>query len=143
MTPSEKEIFLAKRDKENSKPFALFALFLSISFLAAVPFALHHTGEYDVFWENFLRILTSPSKLVTDYFNLGCLASTLFNAGLCGLACNLMILVSRTRANAKTFAAYLLVIAHCFYGLNFINMWPPFIGVAIYCLVTKKSFGNS
>ena len=95
MTPSEKEIFLAQKDKENSKPFALFALFLSLSLLAAVPFALHYTKEYDAFWENFLRILTSPSKLVTDYFNLGCLASTLFNAGLCGLACNLMILVTK------------------------------------------------
>ena len=104
MTPSEKEIFLAQRDKENSKPFALFALFLSLALLLAVPFALHYTKEYDVFWRNFLRILTSPSKLVTDYFNLGCLASTLFNAGLCGLACNLMILVTKTKANAKTFA---------------------------------------
>ena len=137
MTPSEKEIFLAKREKENSKPFALFALFLSLSFFAAVPFALHHTGEYADFWKNFFRILTSPSNLVTDYFNLGCLASTLFNAGLCGLSCNLMILFSKTKANAKTFAAYILVIAHCFYGLNFLNMWPPFIGVLIYCLITK------
>jgi len=137
MTPSEKEIFLAKRDKENSKPFALFALFLSLSFFAAIPFALWHTGEYATFWKNFFRILTSPSKLVTDYFNLGCLASTLLNAGLCGLSCNLMIFFSKTRANAKTFAAYLLVIAHCFYGLNFLNMWPPFIGVLIYCLITK------
>ena len=137
MTPSEKELFLAQKDKENSKPFALFALFLSISFLVAVPFALRYTGEYDDFWRNFLRILTSPSKLVTDYFNLGCLASTLFNAGLCGLACNLMILVTKTKANAKTFAAYILVIAHCFYGLNFLNMWPPFIGVLIYCLIRK------
>jgi len=137
MTPSEKEIFIAKREQENSAPFALFALFLSLSFLIAVPFALYYTGEFDNFLPNFFRILTSPSKLVTDYFNLGCLASTLFNAALCGLACNLMILLSRTKANAKTFAAYLLVIAHCFYGLNFLNMWPPFIGVLIYCLITK------
>ena len=137
MTPSEKEIFIAQRERENSTPFALFALFLSLSFLAAVPFTLHYTGEYDNFLTNFFRILTSPSKLVTDYFNLGCLASTLFNAALCGLSCNLLILLSGTRANAKTFAAYLLVIAHCFYGLNFLNMWPPFIGVLIYCLITK------
>ena len=137
MTPSEKEIFIAKREQENSAPFALFALFLSLSFLIAVPFALYYTGEFDNFLPNFFRILTSPSKLVTDYFNLGCLASTLFNAALCGLSCNLMILLSRTKANAKNFAAYLLVIAHCFYGLNFLNMWPPFIGVLIYCLITK------
>ncbi len=138
MTASEKELFLKKREKENSKPFALFALFISLSFFAAVPVALVYTGEYTAFLDNFIRILTSPSKLVTDYFNLGCLASTLFNAALCGFSCNLMILVTRTRANAKTFAAYILVIAHCFYGLNFLNMWPPFVGVVIYCLITKN-----
>ena len=137
MTSSEKEAFLAKREAENSKPFALFALFISLSFFAAVPFALVYTGEYAHFWDNFIRILTSPSKLVTDYFNLGCLASTLFNAGLCGLACNFIMWISKTKANATTFAAYILVIAHCFYGLNFLNMWPPFIGVLIYCFITK------
>lgn len=137
MMTTEQEALIARREAENSKPFSLFALFLSISFLIAVPIALAVTGEYDAFWDNFIRILTSPSKLVTDYFNLGCLASTLFNAALCGLACNLMILLSKTKANATTFAAYLLVIAHCFYGLNFLNMWPPFIGVLIYCLITK------
>ncbi|MBQ7308902.1 MAG: DUF1576 domain-containing protein [Clostridia bacterium] len=137
MTQTEKEAFLAKREQENSKPFALFALFLSLSFFAAVPVALAYTGEYANFWDNFIRILTSPSKLVTDYFNLGCLASTFFNAGLCGLACNFIILISKTKANSTTFAAYLLVIAHCFYGLNFLNMWPPFVGVLIYCFITK------
>ena len=137
MTQTEREAFLAKREAENSKPFALFALFLSLSFFAAVPVALAYTGEYTNFWDNFIRILTSPSKLVTDYFNLGCLASTFFNAGLCGLACNLIILVSKTKANSTTFAAYILVIAHCFYGLNILNMWPPFIGVLIYCFITK------
>lgn len=138
MTQTEREAFLAKREAENSKPFALFALFLSLSFFAAVPVALAYTGEYANFWDNFIRILTSPSKLVTDYFNLGCLASTFFNAGLCGLACNLIILVSKTKANSTTFAAYILVIAHCFYGLNILNMWPPFIGVLIYCFITKN-----
>ncbi|MBQ3489338.1 MAG: DUF1576 domain-containing protein [Clostridia bacterium] len=138
MAANEKELFLQKREQENSKPFALFAFFISLSFFASVPAALWYTGEHAVFWDNFFRILISPSKLVTDYFNLGCLASTLFNAGLCGLACNFMILITHTRANAKTFAAYILVIAHCFYGLNFLNMWPPFIGVLIYCLITKN-----
>ena len=139
MTTTEEELFLNNREKENSKPFALFAFFISLALFAAVPAALHYTGEYKDFWDNFFRILTSPSKLVTDYFNLGCLASTLFNAALCGFVCNLMILVTKTRANAKTFAAYILVIAHCFYGLNFLNMWPPFIGVLIYCRITKNS----
>ena len=128
-----------ERAKQNGIAFSLFTLFLSLSFLAALPVAMKLTGtDRDTLWQNFWRICTSPSKLVTDYFAVGCLASTLLNAGLCGLACNLLMLISRTRASSTTFAAYILVIAHCFYGLNLMNMWPPFIGVILYCFITRN-----
>lgn len=114
---------MRERAKQNGVSFSLFTLFLSLSLLAAVPVAMWVTGtDTPTLLQNLFRICTSPSKLVTDYFGVGCLASTLLNAGLCGLACNLLILISRTRASSTTFAAYILVIAHGFYGLNLINM---------------------
>ena len=135
----EQDILMQKRAKQNGIAFSLFALFLSLFFLAAVPVAMRLTQtDWNTLLQNLFRICTSPSKLVTDYFAVGCLASTLLNAGLCGIACNLLILVSRTRASSTTFAAYILVIAHCFYGLNFINMWPPFVGVVLYCFITRN-----
>lgn len=128
-----------KRLRENSISFKCFIILLNLSFFVATPIAQAIYGvRGELFWNNLWDIFTGPSKLVTDYFSLGCFASTLFNAGLCGLACTLIIIVSRANANSTTFAAYILVIAHCFYGLNFINMWPPFIGVLVYCMVTKK-----
>ncbi len=126
--------------KTAGKIIAFYAFFLSLAFLTAAPIAAHMTGETPYFWQHLHEICTSPAKLVTDYFRLGGLSSTLFNAAVCGLACNVIILLSRTKASASTFAAYMLVVAHCFYGLNFINMWPPFFGVLIYCLVMKKPF---
>ncbi len=119
---------------------SLYALFLSVAFLIATPIAMRITGETSIFWDNLFDIFTSPSKLVTDYFKLGGLGSTFFNAAICGLAVNAIILLSRTKASASTFAGYMLVVAHCFYGLNFVNMWPPLIGVLVYCKVLKKPF---
>ena len=141
MSQTAEQIHLMeKRIKENSIAFKCFIILLNLSFFLATPIARAISGESaELFWGNLWSIFTGPSKLVTDYFSLGCLASTLFNAGLCGLACTLIIIISRARASSTTFAAYLLVIAHCFYGLNFINMWPPFIGVLIYCKVKKIS----
>ena len=128
-----------QRKRENNVAFKCFIILLDLSFFIAAIVAKFVTGvSEEQFWSNLWRIFTGPSKLVTDYFSLGDLSSTLFNAGICGLACTVIILASRARANSTTFAAYILVIAHCFYGLNFINMWPPFIGVLIYCIVTKK-----
>ena len=131
---------IEERIKENSIAFKRFIILLNLSFFIATPIAMAVSGvKGELFWSNFQSILTGPSKLVTDYFSLGCLASTLFNAGLCGLACTLIITLSHARASSTTFAAYLLVIAHCFYGLNFINMWPPFIGVLVYCRLKRTS----
>ena len=141
MTPTDDlNILMQKRAKENSIAFKCFIILLNLSFFVATPIAIAVTKiDSELFWSNLWDIFTGPSKLVTDYFSLGCLASALFNAALCGLACTLIITVSRAHASSTTFAAYILVIAHCFYGLNFINMWPPFIGVLVYCRIKKKS----
>ena len=132
-------------DKENrlsKRLIYLYPFFISLFFLAAVPIAVVYTKEWD-FLENLVRILTSPSKLVTDYFALGGLGSTLFNASVCGLITNLIVYLSRAKANATILAGYMLVVAHCFYGLNFLNMWPPLLGILLYCLVTKKKIGEN
>lgn len=120
-----------------------YTLLWSIAFIVAVPIACHHSGIGSQMWQNFFYILTSPSKLITDYFRLGGLASTLLNAGLCGLSCDFFIWIFGGRASAKTLAGYFLVIAHCFYGLNILNMWPPFFGVLIYCIVCKQSIADN
>ncbi len=135
-----RDVLMERRMKENSIAFKLFIFILNISFFVAIPIAMAVTNtDGKMLIDNLLELFCGPSKLVTDYFSLGGLASTLLNAGICGLACTLIILFSKAHANSTTFAAYLLVIAHCFYGLNFINMWPPFIGVLVYCLVMKKA----
>lgn len=126
-------------DEENQWVLKFYMLFISIAFLIASTIAITVTREYN-FFDGLRRILTAPSKLVIDYFQIGGLGSTLFNAAVCGLFCNFIIWVSRKKATATTFAGYMLVVAHCFYGLNFLNMWPPFLGVVVYCKVMKKSF---
>lgn len=133
-----------RRMKENSRALEFFISFLTLSFFIATPIAAAVTGvSSEQFWVNVVNILTGPSKLVTDYFALGCLASSLFNAGVCGLFCNVILIVSRVHTTSTTFAAYMLIIAHCFYGLNFVNMWPPFIGVLLYCILTKRPFAKN
>jgi len=119
-----------------------YPLFISSFFLISAPIAVIYTKEWD-FFENLRHILTSPCKLVTDYFALGGLGSTLFNAAICGLFANLVIYVSKVHSNATTLAGYMLVVAHGFYGLNFINMWPPFVGVLLYCVAMKKKVAEN
>ena len=117
-----------------------YALFWTIALLLAVPIAYAFTRENVLY--NFYLILISPSKLVTDYFCLGGLAASFLNAGLCGLFCNVMIAIFKPQAKSNLLAGYFLVIAHCFYGLNLLNMILPFLGIIIYCLIRKTERGN-
>ena len=132
-------------DREHKLSYRLmyiFPIFISVYFLIATPIAVLYTKEWD-FFENLLHILTSPSKLVTDYFAVGGLGSTLFNAAICGLFANLIIYVSRAKMNATILAGYMLIVAHCFYGLNFVNMWPPFFGILLYCGTMKRKISEN
>ena len=121
----------------NSRLIFFYPVFVSLFFLVATPIAVWYTGESD-FFANLWRILSSPCPLITDYFAVGGLGSTLFNAAVCGLLANLVIVVCRAERNATLLAGYMLIVAHCFYGLNFLNMWPPFFGVLLFCGVMKK-----
>ena len=137
-----KELKKRKKRTTNERIILGYALFISLFLLAAVPIAVFYTKEWN-FFENLLQILFSPSRLLTDYFALGGLGSTLFNAAVCGLLTNIIIYLCNVHANATTFAGYMLVIAHAFYGLNFINMWPPFIGVLLYCIIMRKKISEN
>ncbi len=121
---------------------AMYTSVLSLFFLLASLIGAIYTKETD-FWYNLYKIITSPSKLVTDYFALGGLGSCFFNAAICGFSANLIIFFARAKAVVTSFAGYMLVVAHCFYGLNILNMWPTIIGVFVYCFVTKKSISEN
>ncbi len=113
-----------------------FMFFLSVYFLVCAALAALMLREGD-FFPSLWRMLLAPSRLVTNYFALSGIAVTFFNVGVCGLIANAVIHLSRMPVNATAFAAYLLVVAHGFYGLNFLNLWLPMLGVLLHCLVRR------
>lgn len=126
--------------KADSYYIKAACLFLSFCLLIACPIAAAYIDCWDRIWIDFYQILTLPSPLVTDYFHLGNLASAFLNAGLCGISCTLIMIGNKTDCPPSFLAGYLLVIAHCFYGLNFLNMWPPILGIYLFCKVKKLHF---
>ena len=130
------------RSAPNEKLIRSYSLFISLFTLACVPIAVFYTKEWN-FFDNLWTILTSPCPSATDYFALGGLGSTLFNVAICGLIANVIIYISGVRANAKTLAGYMLMVSHAFNGLNFLNMWMPFVGVLLFCIVMKKKISEN
>lgn len=104
----------------------------SAAFLIAAFFGVFYTGQWGHVFENWCQIMTSPGPLVTDYLEIGGLSSSFLNAGVCGMVCFLFMIGLKGDSYPNTLAGYFLVVAHCFYGLNLLNMMPCFLAPFIY-----------
>ncbi|MBQ6834069.1 MAG: DUF1576 domain-containing protein [Lachnospiraceae bacterium] len=122
----------------NGIAFGFSAMFLISAWIAA-----RYTGEWGSVFKNWFLIMITPSPLVTDYFAIGGLASAMLNAGACGMACFLAMVLLKGESHANTLAGYFLVVAHCFYGLNFLNMWPCFLAPFLYLKWKKLNFNDN
>ena len=127
----------------NDRLIRRFCFLVSVGLLAAAAVACTIYNEWNQVLPQLFHIITTPSKLLTDYFALGGLGCALLNAGLCGMAVWLILCLLRdTAASSAVLAGYFLVIAHGFYGLNILNIWPCFLGVLLYAKVRKQPFGS-
>lgn len=131
------------RSATNSQIINGIALGFSAFFLLAALVAAIYTGEWGHVLQNWYLIMISPCPLVTDYLAIGGLSSALLNAGACGMTCFLFMVLLKGESHANTLAGYFLVVAHCFYGLNFLNMWPCFLAPFLYLHYKKLDFKSN
>ena len=78
----------------NSTIINGIALGFSVSFLISSLVAAIYTGELGSILHGWYLIMTSPSPLVTDYLEIGGLPSAMLNAGACGMACWLFMVIA-------------------------------------------------
>ncbi len=134
---------MKKRPMTNSMMINGTAFGFSAAFLVSALIAAFYTGELGSVFYDWYLIMISPCPLVTDYFEIGGLASAMLNAGACGMACTLIMIFLKGESHPNTLAGYFLVVAHCFYGLNFLNMWPCFLAPLLYFKRKKLNFKNN
>ena len=90
------------------------------------------------------RICTAPAQLTRDYFKpeLGSISGAMLNAFLVGTVfCALMFLPGASVSGA-TVLGFFLTIGFAFYGINILNIAPFILGVYVYSLVRRESFGK-
>ena len=127
------------KDLSESSFLKLFFVFVTAAFLIG---AVCMPDRADMF-AGFVRILTSPAKVSTNYFSVGGFAGTLLNMGLVAAAMTALFHFSGTKVNNVSTLAFLLTLGFCSWGINLLNMWFTMAGVAVGCLIKKeKPFSN-
>ena len=127
---------MANQKNDSVKVIRLFLLASSAAFLIAAVLAPDR-GEM---LTGLARILMSPAQLTKDYFIIGSISGAFLNVGLVGLVCAAMTCLPGAVVNGATIAAYFLTTGFSFWGINFLNMWPFFLGVMVHALVRKEPF---
>ena len=130
-------------DRQNSNIIDGIVVGFSAALFLGAAAGAWYTGTGATLLSGFYRILITPGPLVTDYFNIGSLPATLLNSGLCGSVMALFMILLPGPSHVNTLAGYFLVIAHCFCGLNFLNMWPCFLAPFLYLHLKKLDYNQN
>lgn len=109
--------------------------------LLLILIALVFNSPQDIL-DGYIRILLSPSILITDYMVIGNLGSAFLNAGLMMLISLGIVVISNTPITGSVMAALFTVAGFSLFGKNIINIWPILIGVLLYAKSQKQPFSN-
>ena len=112
----------------------LFFAFLSGCFILAA-FLM---PDRDTVFAGLWQILSQPGKISTNDFALGGYAATFLNMGLVGLCFLALFVLFKAEPNNVSTFGFILTIGFSSWGITVLNIWPPILGVALYCLVKKE-----
>ena len=130
---------MANQKHNSAQIIRFFLLASSAAFLiAAVLLGLDDGAMFS----GFAQILMSPAQLTKDYFEVGSVSGAFLNVALVGFACTAMAFLPGAAVNGLTIAAYFLTTGFSFWGINFLNMWPFFLGVMLHALARRESFAK-
>ena len=84
-----------------------------------------------------IRILLSPSQLITDYVLVGGLGAALLNSGVVTLLTVLLLFVRKVFLSGPVMAAILTVSGFSLFGKNFYNTLPIMLGTILYMVIKR------
>ena len=127
-----------KQGNERSATWIWLMLGYSLALLAvSLP-----VGSIQENINGLIDLCTAPAQLTTDYFAVSCIGGTLLNAGLIGLLCCGVLILSKASVNATSLMAYFLSVGFAFFGLNVCNVWPGMLGVWVYTKLRRRSLAQ-
>lgn len=118
------------------KSHYLNMLFLALYFFVS---AFYFNTPSEII-EGLIKILTSTSVLVSDYFVIGNIGSTFFNAAIILIVCLSLPYYLKMPLNGALMAALFTVTGFALFGKNLVNIWAIVLGVYLYSRMVNEDF---
>ncbi len=113
----------------------LFFAFVTLCFLIGAVCVWDRATMFSGLW----KIISGPSKISTNYFAVGGFSATMLNMALVAAIATGLFCLPGAVINPGSTLAFLLTLGFGSWGINVLNIWPTFLGVAVYCLVKKEN----
>lgn len=110
-------------------------LFLIVGVIYGV--LVEGTGES---LEGLVRIILSPTILITDFLRVGGVAATFVNVAIVGFINLLLMGRYKLKVNGVLLAAFFTVVGFSFFGKNLYNILPIYLGGFVYTRYQRISF---
>lgn len=117
------------KGRRSFKINALAAILISLV-VAAFSFYVFKLGE-DVLY-GFMRILTSPTVLITDFLVIGGIGATFLNATLIFIFNFTLMKLLKVEMTGIVIASFFTVFGFSFFGKNILNILPIYLGGILY-----------
>lgn len=91
-------------------------------------------------YQGYIRILTSPSHLLTDYMAVGGIGATFFNAGSLMLLASFVLWKRKQLLTGPIIAALFTLFGFSLFGKNLFNTIPITMGVYLYSKIQGVRF---
>ncbi|XJS10767.1 DUF1576 domain-containing protein [Aerococcaceae bacterium WGS1372] len=119
---------------------------IKVSFLFLIAYIFMFFGIFvdpiEKVYQGFIKILQSPSNLITDYFEVGGIGAAFFNAGLLMLINAWAIGRFVPKITGPIVAAMFTVMGFAFFGKNLYNSIPITIGTLLYSKYRNMPISN-
>lgn len=125
---------MKKLSKIKYLEFYIFSILLMV-------FALFLDSPIQIY-QGLVKILTSPSILVSDYMQIGGVGASFMNAGFMLLISLIIAEKSGAAITGALIAGLFTLTGFSFFGKNILNSIPLMIGVYIYAKIKKLSIAN-
>ena len=116
-------------------------IFLMMLGLSLIIFAFFMDTPSGIF-TGLAEIIREPDLLITDYFVIGGIGASFFNAGFLTLATVLILYLLKINISGVSIAAVFLMSGFAFFGKNIFNVWVIILGVLLYAKVQKEKFSK-
>ncbi len=124
---------------KDKRRFFLYSVGFAFVLFSLLSGALWHPVT---FLDGLRRIIEVPDYLLADYIEIGGLSAAFFNSGVLIILFTWIASLLGLQVTGLMIAAVFTVGGFALFGKNLFNVWPILIGVYLFSLYKRESFGR-